>query len=141
VFIESENYVNSAEEEIWKLCAVSCPLKVLITVAKWDLSEGVWTPLGGSQKNALLSKWRGIAIAHHQVCPNPGVLALLVGECCAQDYFNRRDHQEFQDYRFRFYAHHFDTAIGEWQADGIYQRYLAGPNQNQIGQRLEGWPC
>jgi hypothetical protein len=123
MFIETENVVIGADREIRKLCAVLCPLKVLITVA-----NGVWPPLGGNPQNALLGRWREIARAHHRVCPDPGVLGVLVSECCAQDDFDR----------FRFYAYHFDTAIGEWQADGIYQRSLAG--SDQTGQRLDGWP-
>ena len=136
VFIESENRADTAEAEIRKLCAASCPLRVLITVARWDLSEGVWLSPDGSQRNALLSRWEEIVLAHHRVWPNPGLLALLVGERHCNP-----NHQEFQHSRFRYYAHHFDTAIGKWHSDGIYQRYLAGPNQNQKGQRLDDWPC
>lgn len=141
VFIESENKVTTAEEEIWKLCAVSCPLRVLLTVVEWDLNQEIWTPSHASQQKVLLPQWGKIAADHHKVWPTPSSLALLVGELCDPVKYGRPTHKEFQYYRFRFYAHHFDTSIGKWHADGIYQRYLAGPNQDENGQRLEGWPC
>ncbi len=123
VFIESENNAARAEEEIWKLCTVSCPLRVLITVVEWDPTPGVWIS-PPSQRNALLPKWGVIATAHHTVLPNRGLLALLVGE--------------LRDLRFRFYAHHFDSEARTWPLDGIYQRNLSGPNLK--GEPLAGWP-
>lgn len=141
VFIESENIAAEAHDEIRKLCAVSCPLRVLLTVVEWDLTQGVWTPPYASQQDVLLRKWGGIAVAHQQSWPNRGLLALLVGELCDPVYYCRPTCQEFQSYRLRFYAHHFVGETGTWLADGMYQRDLDGSKPDQIGLRLDGWPC
>jgi hypothetical protein len=146
-FIESENDAGTAAAEIRKLCAVSAPLRVLLTRAEWWAETADFFPPKRyeNRRAQFLPVWTSIAVTHNQVWSNPGLLALLVAEQCIMEWHQPSPSwptlQEFQNRRFRYYAYHFDTAIGEWQPNGIYQRYLAGPNQNQNGQRLEGWPC
>jgi hypothetical protein len=147
IFLESENDATGAHEEVRKLCAVSAPLRVLLTVVEWDVEEGVW-PSPGNRRDEFLRAWGAIAAAHNEVWRNRGVLALLVGELCDADYLQRRynppstwlTHQAFRSRRLRFYAHHFDFDAGQWPCDGVYQRYLAGPMAGQAGDRLPDWP-
>jgi hypothetical protein len=36
IYIESENYVTTSHEEVFKLCCVNAPLKVLFVCTTWD---------------------------------------------------------------------------------------------------------
>jgi hypothetical protein len=103
VFIESENNAFSASHEIWKLCSVAAPLRVLLTVVEWDDQPGVWP--AGNRREQLLGEWQSIASAQHRVWPNPGLLVVVVGERWGD--------------RLRFYAHIFMAQTGKWQDEGL----------------------
>jgi hypothetical protein len=144
VFIESENNAHSAHEEVRKLCAVSAPLRVLVTRSPWwDDTPNFWPRGALSEAGQLLPHWAAIPTAHNHVWPNPGLLALLVAEQCSEEWHRPPTtwptHAEFQNYRLRFYAYRFE--VGGWQNDGRYQRYLEGPAATVMnGQRQDGWP-
>ena len=42
VFLESENAANTAGHEILKLCCLSAPLRVLISLSEWDDESDIW---------------------------------------------------------------------------------------------------
>jgi hypothetical protein len=94
IFIESENNARSAYEEMRKLCAVSSPLAVLITVKKWD------PKLFGlrARRKRLTEQWTRIIKAHAEVWARPGLIGVLVGEWA-----------EGIDYHLRFYSFAFST--------------------------------
>lgn len=76
IFIESENNAFSAHEEIKKLCCLSCPLAILITVAKWNFNQFPST----SEKDKLLFEWEQIINAYSSAFPVNGILSIMVGE-------------------------------------------------------------
>jgi hypothetical protein len=76
VFVESENAAGTAGQEMRKLCAVSCPLAVLITVIEWD--PNVYPT--ATQKERLMAEWGRIIRAHYALWPRPGIIAVIVGE-------------------------------------------------------------
>jgi hypothetical protein len=78
VFIESENAGESADYEVEKLCAVSAPLRVLITAMKWE-DAGYHLEPGGYRTDCML-KWGKIIQAHHEIWPQPGTLGVIVAE-------------------------------------------------------------
>jgi len=102
IFVESENTAGGADQEVRKLCCVSAPLRILITVAEWDEVEGVW-PNGGN-KTKMLHGWQEIVRHHAKTWPCPSLLGILVGELS-------RD-----ETRLRFYSYAIDPA-GEVVAD------------------------
>lgn len=73
-FIESENFADSAHHEMWKLCSLASPLKVLITCAEWGEH---WK---NSKKTDLLARWQPIIKSHNEVWPHPSVYGIVVGE-------------------------------------------------------------
>jgi hypothetical protein len=78
VFIESENNAQSAVHEMWKLCSLSAPLKIMISCVEWSEEPGFW-PSGGS-KSKLLQEWSGIIKAHNEVWPQPCMYGVIIGE-------------------------------------------------------------
>lgn len=78
IFIESENHPGLAHEEVEKLAQLTAPLRVLLTVAEWDETPGVWP--GGGSRRQFVAQWRRIAAAHAAVAPQSGYLVALVGE-------------------------------------------------------------
>lgn len=78
VVVESENEAFRAQEELWKLCCLSAPLRVLLTVVQWDDTPGVWE--GGGWRSRLLHNWGCTVKAHAAVFPVPSLLLVLVGE-------------------------------------------------------------
>ena len=79
IFIESENKAHDATHEIWKLCCLAAPLKVLITCVEWSDVPGMW--VRGGAKNKLLNSWKEIIKDHNYVWPHPCVYGIIVGEC------------------------------------------------------------
>ena len=69
IFIESENNVFTATHEVEKLCCVSAPLKVLITVAEWEDKEPRWR---SGHRSHLLLRWRAIRRANQLIWPDRG---------------------------------------------------------------------
>jgi hypothetical protein len=90
IFIESENWPTFAFQEVHKLACVNAPLKVLITVAQWDKTPGVWPK---SVQTELLSFWRKVLLIHQRGVGLSGSFGVIVGE-------RRVDEQ------LRFYFHH-----------------------------------
>lgn len=78
IFVESENLASTADHEVWKLCSLAAPLKVLISCAEWCDEPGYW-PHGG-HKRERLDEWVRIIRAHNAVWPQPCVYGLIVGE-------------------------------------------------------------
>jgi len=95
-FIESENKIATTKDEIRKLCCVSAPLRVLVTVAEWDDTPGTWKH--GGRKREFLALWETIIKRHFATWPQPAVFGILVGEA------------SFADTRLRFYTHAFGPA-------------------------------
>jgi hypothetical protein len=79
IFIESENFAESAAEEMRKLCSLSAPLKVLICVTEWCEEPGYWPPLVG-QKSKLLEEWKKIIKAHYEIWPQACLYGIVIGE-------------------------------------------------------------
>jgi len=76
VFIESENVATTAGHEMRKLCAVSCPVAVLVTVVEWNpavFGQKAWA-------DRLQNEWQRIMKAHYEVWPRPGIIGIIVGE-------------------------------------------------------------
>jgi len=81
IFIESENDACSATHEMWKLCSLSAPLKVLISCIEWCEDPGYWPPFGiKGEKSRLLLDWKSIIKAHNEVWPQPCVYGIVIGE-------------------------------------------------------------
>jgi|WetSurMetagenome_2_1015567.scaffolds.fasta_scaffold134014_1 hypothetical protein len=78
IFIESENIAFSADHEVWKLCCLAAPLKILITCVEWSETPNFW-PSGGA-KTELLQRWLNIVRSHGEVWPQPGLLGIIVAE-------------------------------------------------------------
>lgn len=53
IIIESENETSTAEKEIWKLCCVNSPVKILLTVAEWSKDKNWSQPC----RELYLKKW------------------------------------------------------------------------------------
>lgn len=77
IFIESENNARSATHEMWKLCSLSSPLKVLISCTEWCEDPEYW-PSGG-EKSRLLEEWKTIIKAHNEIWPQPCVYGIIIG--------------------------------------------------------------
>ncbi|MGH7325358.1 MAG: hypothetical protein ACREJ9_12015, partial [Candidatus Rokuibacteriota bacterium] len=77
IFIESENAPESAVREVRTLCCLATPVKVLMTVAQWDETPGVWKR---PKRSHLIERWTPIVKAFAEVCPFPGVLGIIIGE-------------------------------------------------------------
>jgi hypothetical protein len=90
VFIESENDATTAVHEMRKLCALSCPLAVLITVIEWN--PDVYG--AKAQRDHLTQAWSDIIKAHAEVWQRPGIIGVLIGE------WGPDDHLRF--YRFAY---------------------------------------
>jgi len=81
IFVEAENDIRDVSREggeVRKLCCHSAPLKVLITVGKWDETSSVWK--GRSARSLCLGKWQGIVRDHAAVWPHRGLFGVIVGE-------------------------------------------------------------
>jgi hypothetical protein len=79
VFIESENNAWSiADNEMRKLCAVSSPLKVLITVIEWCEDPGYWECAG--HKTRLLDRWKSVIKEHNEKWPQKCLYGIVIGE-------------------------------------------------------------
>lgn len=90
IFVESENDARTAVHEMRKLCAVSCPLAVLITVIEWN--PEVFGP--NARRDRLTSDWSRTIKAHAEIWQRPGIIGVLVGE------WGLDDHLRF--YRFAY---------------------------------------
>lgn len=82
VFIESENNATSSKHEMRKLCALSCPLAVLISVIEWN--PDVYGPK--ARRESLTQAWSDIIRAHAEVWQRPGIVGVLVGEWGPDDH-------------------------------------------------------
>ena len=81
IFIESENNAMTAADEMWKLCSLSAPLKVLISCIEWCEDPEYWPPDGKKgEKSRLLLEWKEIIKAHNEVWPQPCVYGIVIGE-------------------------------------------------------------
>jgi hypothetical protein len=78
VFIESENQAWSAEQEVAKLCCLSAPVKMLVSVVEWDDQSGVWPR--GAARTKLIARWREIVGQHSADGLISGRIAALIGE-------------------------------------------------------------
>jgi hypothetical protein len=78
IFIESENDASTAEHEMWKLCSLSAPLKVLVVCHEWSEEPDFW-PHGG-HKSKSLQKWSDIIKAHNEVWPQPSIYGVIIAE-------------------------------------------------------------
>ena len=78
IFVESENEVEKTGHEVQKLCSMSAPLRVLITVAQWDDAPGFWNR--GGIRPLMVERWNRIVVAQNNVWPNPGIIGYIVGE-------------------------------------------------------------
>jgi hypothetical protein len=79
IFVESENDPNSAVDEVRKLCALAAPVRVLISVARWDTTSGVWQD--GVQSLDRLREWRLACDDYASVYgPLLGIVAAMIGE-------------------------------------------------------------
>jgi len=76
VFVESENVAKTAGHEMRKLCAISCPLAVLITVIEWNPTV---FPKKAS-RDRLMTEWERIIKAHYEIWPRQGTIGVIVGE-------------------------------------------------------------
>lgn len=76
IFIESENHATTAQHDMRKLCALACPLAVLITVIEW--SPAVFD--SRARRDDLLLEWGNVIKAHNEVWPRPGIIGIHVGE-------------------------------------------------------------
>jgi len=76
IFIESENAIYSADQEIGKLASLSSPLRVLLSVGEWD--RGVWSHAGLVE--TCLPRWRHIVATYERVSPRSGLIVALIGE-------------------------------------------------------------
>jgi len=86
IFIESENDPFLADQEIWKLSALSSPVRVLISVAEWDETPAVWA--SGGCRTKRLSRWRAIAQSFSdEIGDVSGVTAAIIGEWRRDDVF------------------------------------------------------
>ena len=69
IFIESENDFETAEEEVYKLCSLSAPIRVLITISDEINNE----KLIGWVKN-----WSSYIETCSEVWPNKGILGIII---------------------------------------------------------------
>lgn len=111
VWIESENAVLTAQHEIYKLCCLHSPLKVLITVAAWDEAQ-YWRGAGqeGFPKGWVIPEdhlkcWHRVVKAFSDSGSFSGQLGVIIGELSPSG-------------RLRYYAHEirpdgFDPLPGE----------------------------
>lgn len=79
VFVESENVaasIGKARGEMYKLCSLSCPLAVLVTVVEW--SPAIFGSRAREQE--LTMEWQRIIAAYHEVWPRTGIIGVIVGE-------------------------------------------------------------
>lgn len=92
IFVESENDSTSAVQEVRKLCALAAPVRVLLTVAEWDTTPGVW-PHGGTSAG-LLREWR-LACDDYSYAYGtlPGIVAAVIGEWRTDDSFRVYTHK------------------------------------------------
>jgi hypothetical protein len=80
IFVESETVTKLiAEDELPKLCSCSAPLKVLFTCEEWDQDPRAWPPKGGF-RSQYLPIWERVIAASAKHWPQPGVLAIMIGE-------------------------------------------------------------
>jgi hypothetical protein len=73
-FIESENSAKSASHEMWKLCSLASPLKILITCTEWG---DHWQ---NNKRTTLLSEWKKRIQSHNEIWPHSCVFGIIVGE-------------------------------------------------------------
>jgi len=73
IYIESENVINSAGQEIEKLCSLNSPLRILITVDEW--------PNDPTKKFSKLREWQSIVKAHKKQNKQnfSGTIWILIG--------------------------------------------------------------
>ena len=99
LILESENVVDSAHHELERLCWTFAPLRILVTVAEWSPAQFPHT----ASRTRLRERWdsyiRGFDNSlrlwnHHR----NGVLAILVGECGADEILR------FYSYEFREFS-------------------------------------
>ena len=117
VFVEAENDIGNAYNEVRKLCCLSAPVRVLLTVGEWDATEGVWSH--GGLRLTLLKTWQAIVEAHVKARPSASVLGVLVGEWC--DALPARS-----DHRLRFYSYLIDAnaALSTDQTEVLFERII-----------------
>jgi hypothetical protein len=97
VLVESENVPSGADHEVRKLCSLSAPLRVLITVAQWEDEAPRWKSKG--QRTVLSQHWHAIREAYAASWPDAGIVGVVVGEWGPPD-----------DDTLRFYAFELSTA-------------------------------
>lgn len=77
IFVESENNIDTAEQEIDKLCSLSAPVRVLITVGDMEDSE----------TKEWIDEWASLIKTYSKIWPNRGILGIIIA-----------------DYRLNFYS-------------------------------------
>jgi len=78
VFLESENIATSSVQEIRKLCCLSAPVKVLLTVCAWDDAPGIWN--GDGQRRPLTAAWSQEVAAHRAAGTLVGAIIAIIAE-------------------------------------------------------------
>ncbi len=112
IFVESENLITTAAHEIQKLCCISAPLRILLSVAEWDETKGVWQ--SGGHRTTYLSEWQAIIRAHNSVWSRTGLIGIVVGEWRPTDVL-------------RFYFTAIDAEGALVGADEVFERKLPMP--------------
>jgi hypothetical protein len=102
VFIEVENNPSSIGkpfQEIWRLCSLSAPLRIIIThVTRWPEVNN---------RSKLMKKWGPIIAERHRLWPNCGLLVAIISEL------------QSWDTKLAFYAHSCIPDTGDWQDEGL----------------------
>lgn len=88
IFIESENQISGASQEVRKLCATAAPVKILLICAPWRLPEP-----RANARNFLLQCKRQIE-PYREIAPLKSIFAII----CAEEFKGA----------YRFYIHAFD---------------------------------
>lgn len=76
IFIESENNAGSATHEMWKLCSLNSPCRILIVCCEW--SPDMWHPYG--RQDSLLEQWTKIVKSHAEVWKLNGIIGIINAE-------------------------------------------------------------
>jgi len=82
IFIESENNFDTAAEEFYKLCSLSAPLRVLITITD---------DINNENTIGWLKDWSSYIETYSELWQNRGILGIIIA-----------------DYRFNFYSMAWD---------------------------------
>jgi len=70
IFIESENVISSALEEVDKLCSLSAPVRVLITIG--DKKD--------PDTKAKIDEWASLIKAYSKIWSNKGIIGIIIAD-------------------------------------------------------------